>query len=213
MTPLRLALSLAILVSAVLTIGADERGARRGVYVFKPLTTVLILCLALAGPAHDGTYRNLIAVGLVFSLAGDVFLMLPRDRFVAGLVSFLIAHVFYVAAFVEDGFGVTPWLMLVFAIYAAALLRVLWPHLGGLKGPVVVYAAALCLMAWQAAEGALDGREGMGTAAAGAALFVASDSALAVDRFARHFRRAQVVVLGTYFAAQWLIALSAHAAG
>jgi uncharacterized membrane protein YhhN len=45
-------------------------------------------------------------------------------------------------------------------------------------------------------------------AAAGAALFVASDSALAVNRFVRHFRRADALVLGAYFAAQTLIALS-----
>ena len=42
----------------------------------------------------------------------------------------------------------------------------------------------------------------------GAVLFVASDSALAVNRFRRPFAASQLVVLGTYFSAQWLIALS-----
>ena len=45
-------------------------------------------------------------------------------------------------------------------------------------------------------------------AAMGALLFVASDSALAWDRFKQEFKAAQAVILATYFAAQWLIALS-----
>ena len=38
----------------------------------------------------------------MFSLAGDVFLMLPRDAFVAGLAAFLVAHVCYVVGFWTD---------------------------------------------------------------------------------------------------------------
>jgi alkenylglycerophosphocholine/alkenylglycerophosphoethanolamine hydrolase len=45
-------------------------------------------------------------------------------------------------------------------------------------------------------------------AAVGALLFVASDSALAWNRFKSEFKSAQAVILATYFAAQWLIALS-----
>ena len=42
----------------------------------------------------------------------------------------------------------------------------------------------------------------------GAALFTVSDSALALDRFRGAFARAPLAVLGTYYPAQWLIALS-----
>jgi alkenylglycerophosphocholine hydrolase len=49
---------------------------------------------------------------------------------------------------------------------------------------------------------------GSAAAGAGALLFVASDSALAWNRFRGEFRGAQIFILGTYFAAQWLIALS-----
>src|SRR5947209_5719242 len=47
-----------------------------------------------------------------------------------------------------------------------------------------------------------------GDAFLGAVLFIISDSFLAVDRFKRHFRSAQLLILTTYFTAQWLIALS-----
>jgi uncharacterized membrane protein YhhN len=46
------------------------------------------------------------------------------------------------------------------------------------------------------------------SAALGALLFVASDSLLAFNRFVGKFAAASALVLGTYYAAQWLIALS-----
>jgi uncharacterized membrane protein YhhN len=205
--PPEMLLWMAILLSGVATIVCEEGGWRRGVYLFKPLTTILILVLALGG--EPGTYRALVCAGLAFSLAGDVFLMLPTDRFVAGLVSFLIAHLLYIAAFVTEGVGFTWWAALPFALYAAVLLRVLLPRVGdGLRAPVLVYAVTLAAMAWLAAEVAIRGVPGAEVAAVGAALFVVSDSALAVNRFVRPFRLAQTVVLLTYFAAQTLIAWS-----
>src|ERR1041384_5570246 len=93
------ALTVLIAVSSLLTIVGQYR-SRGLVYVFKPLSTGLIIALALT--AHEpatAQYYHLVLAGLVFSLAGDVFRMLPQDRFVAGLVSFLIAHLFYIVAF------------------------------------------------------------------------------------------------------------------
>jgi uncharacterized membrane protein YhhN len=211
---LQLALTIAIALSAAATVWAEHRGVRRAVYVFKPLTTLLILALALAAPdAVSERYRTLVCAGLVFSLAGDVFLMLPRDRFVAGLASFLVAHLFYVAAFApRPATFAAPGVLLVLLFCGIGLLRALWDDLGSLRVPVVVYAAALLGMAWQAAERwtALDTTPAL-LAAIGAGLFVVSDSVLAWERFASRHRYGQAVVLGTYFAAQWLIAMSVAA--
>jgi uncharacterized membrane protein YhhN len=214
MPQLTLLLTIAIAASTVLTIVAEQRGGRRGVYLFKPLTTVLILALALAAPQPvAGGYQALVCIGLVFSLAGDVFLMLPRDRFIAGLASFLVAHLFYVAAFAPRPPGLAaPAVLVALLLYGAVLMRALWPRLGPLRVPVAVYAAALLAMAWQAAERwAVLGTTPALLAAVGAGLFVVSDSVLAWERFVRRVRHGQAVVLGTYFAAQWLIAMSVHA--
>jgi uncharacterized membrane protein YhhN len=74
---------------------------------------------------------------------------------------------------------------------------------------VVVYMAVILLMALQASSRWLAvGGWGGAAACAGAVLFVASDSALAWNKFMGEFRGAQAVILGTYFAAQLLIALS-----
>lgn len=213
MPALPLALTLLATASAALTIRAEYRGTRRAVYVFKPLTTVLILALAATAEPVSRGYQALVCIGLLFSLAGDVFLMLPRDRFVAGLASFLVAHLFYAAAFAPRPVRlVAPLVLALLVAYGMVLLRALWPRLGRLRAPVAVYAAALLVMAWQAAArwAVLDTTPAL-LAALGAALFVVSDSVLAWERFRRRHAHGQAVVLGTYFAAQWLIASSVSA--
>lgn len=204
-----------IVLSAVLAIVGKYRRSPWLHYLCKPLTTVLILLVALLAPAPvTPVYQVLIVAGLVFSLAGDVFLMLPRDRFVAGLVSFLLAHLFYIAAFavVAGGEPALPALAL-FALYGAGLLGVLLPRVGSLKVPVAIYAAVLSAMGWQAAAQWVahdDLRTLLGLV--GAVLFLLSDSILALDRFVRSFAAAEALLLATYYLAQWLIALSVSSA-
>ena len=79
------ALSLAILASAALAILTDSR-APRLFRVFKPLTTILVIGVAWLAPAEAAPlYRQLVLIGLVFSLGGDVFLMLPARAFLFGM--------------------------------------------------------------------------------------------------------------------------------
>ncbi len=181
-------------------------------YIFKPLTTLLILVLALdeSRVGAQEVYQWLISAGLVFSLAGDVFLMLPSNRFVAGLVSFLIAHLLYIAAFLQDlSLSAPVWLWGAFLLYAAGGLYVLLPRAGALKLPVLVYVTALTLMALLACSRVLVlESEAAIYAALGAVLFLASDSLLAWNKFVKPFAVAEALLLSTYFAGQTLIALS-----
>lgn len=199
-------------VSATLTIYAATQNHRRLLlYIFKPLTVVFIILIALASnfPASS-FYRYMIIAGLLFSLAGDVFLMLPADRFIQGLVSFFVAHLFYIAAFiVEGGQEPRPLMMLPFMLYGMLMLQLLWPHLGKLRLPVLAYMLVILMMGWTATGRWIGtGQPGSLFAFLGAILFIISDSVLAFDRFKRHFTKAQVYILATYFTAQWLIALS-----
>ena len=205
-------LTVLVFCSASLTIVAEYLGPRRTVYLCKPLTIALVILIALQAK-HPASpfYRWMIVAGLSCSLAGDVFLMLPRDRFIEGLSSFLVAHLCYIIALsFEGGRATLLWSVLPFLLYAGVMLRVLWPHLGKMKAPVVVYVAAISAMAWLALNRWMEGAEGDGSrlALAGALLFIASDSFLALERFKRRTRLAQFSVLSTYFVAQWLIALS-----
>ncbi|MCB0156555.1 MAG: hypothetical protein KDD83_00360, partial [Caldilineaceae bacterium] len=73
----------------------------------------------------------------------------------------------------------------------------------------LVYMAVILVMGWQALARWLTlGTLAAGLAAVGALLFVISDSVLALDRFRGRFVMARLLVLSTYFAAQWLIAWS-----
>ena len=205
-------LSIALLVSFALLLRADYAGAATQVYLFKPLSTILVIALAFPAVRGEGDrYALLIAAGLLFSLAGDVFLMLPRDRFVAGLVAFLVAHLCYIGAFTRDGgFSRHAGSALPLVALGAVLLSLLWPFLGPLRLPVIVYMLVILTMAWQALERSrLDAHDGAWWAAVGGVLFVASDAALALARFRADFTGSRALVLGTYYLAQWMIATSA----
>ncbi len=180
-------------------------------YVFKPLATILIIFFALLQPMETSeTYKFLIITALVFSLVGDVFLLLPSDKFVHGLVSFLIAHLFFIAAFAL-GFG--PYLEISYlipsAIYAVVFLWVLLSKTGNLKIPVLVYSLVLMVFLWQAS-----GRfyyladSSSSLILTGAVLFIVSDTVLAYDRFVRSYKFSSALIHSTYWAALFFLVLS-----
>lgn len=180
-------------------------------YFFKPFTTILIIILAgLQLPDVSETYRYLIISGLIFSLLGDVFIMLPSDKFLAGLASFLVALVLYTLAFAGDFGPYFVWgLLIPVVIYAVIFLKVILPYTCTLKIPVVFYALVLSIFLWQALGRAwFLGETSAQWALFGALLFVVSDSLLAYDHFVKRFRSAQLLIVCTYWMAQVLIALS-----
>ena len=201
-------------MSAGLTIAAHYLRPPRPtlIYVFKPLTTILILTAAiLPATVLTDPYAGAIVLGLLFSLIGDIWLMLPGGHFLRGLISFLLAHLFYCYAFLAGGAtSAFPWPVLVLAVIGAAVLGYLWSALPTrLRGAVSIYVAVIVAMAGLAGERAII-RFSIGalSAAVGALLFLTSDVILAIDRFRRPFRLASAAVLASYFAGQLMIALS-----
>jgi uncharacterized membrane protein YhhN len=198
-------------LSALLTIRSRLYGPKVVHYIFKPLTMIFIILIPLQnGYPLSQFYKYLIIAGLIFSLGGDVFLMLPKDKFVLGVLSFLIAHLFYITAFIVEGtHSLSLFYLLPFLLYGVIMLSILLPGLGKMKVPVLVYMLALMVMAWQAlSRWAGSELPGSLSAFVGSLFFVASDSILAIDRFRKSFPSAHLYILLTYFVAQWLIALS-----
>ena len=168
-------------------------------------------------------FANLIITGLLLSLAGDLILQVSADLFVAGLLAFLIAHLFYIAAFV----GVTHrgrWLRLLpFAVWGILAFLVLQPYLNEMLLPVAGYIIVIEAMMWRAA--ALIGAQGKTrdfelAALLGAISFGLSDTLLALNRFIWHdtltffninqaapFISTLVIIL--YWLGQWGITLAA----
>lgn len=204
-----------IILSASLTIAAHYTQPPRRwlVYIFKPFTTILILFIALWPQTFlREPYASAIALGLLFSLAGDIWLMLPGNYFLAGLISFLIAHVCYIFAFASQPSSFNSlWPFIPVTLFGVIFLRYLWPTLAEMKWPVMIYLVVLAAMTALAMSGGAAGRTPSALlAAVGALFFMASDAMLAVERFRQPFRWAKTAVLGTYFLGQTLIALSVN---
>lgn len=201
-------LLIATLVVAVTDWVAVSVGNRRIEYAAKPATMVVLVGLALSIDTLDGSMRVLIVVGLLCSLAGDVFLMLPRDMFVLGLVSFLLGHIAYIAglATVHESWAST---LIGLAVVLAALAVIAPRIVAGVRrgqpemlAPVVVYMAVISAMvvtAW-------------GTtrvfAVLGATSFYVSDSVLAWARFVRDHPWSRLAVMITYHLGQLGLVLS-----
>jgi uncharacterized membrane protein YhhN len=184
-------------------------------YAFKPIATLAVIAWAVARPGDGTAVKRWVLIGLVASLCGDVALEFPQG-FLVGLVSFLVGHLAYLVAFTRPvRFGAVPLAFAAYAVVAGGILAELWPGVPApLHAPVVVYVAALAAMAAQTASVAWRRRREADAprwfvAAVGGALFVASDSILATNRFGGDVPMSSLWILGTYWAAQWCLASAA----
>ena len=204
-------LSVLALASAAAHIYADRKKLRRYAYVFKPLTMVLLLLIAVfAAKENASVYGLAIIAGIVFSLVGDVAMMLPKKQIIIGMGAFLLAHVAYIISFSSSTSAITNvWLFVPFLLYAIVMSWTVLPHAGKLKIPVGIYEMAIMVMAWRAMERmAQTGGTSAILALVGASLFVISDSLWACNFIIKRCKKAQVLILVTYYLAQWLIVLS-----
>ena len=185
------------------------RDDKRLEYVCKPgtLTALIIVAVALDPASGASDRRTWFVAALVFSLVGDVLLMLPRDAFVAGLAAFLVAHVCYVVGFWTDPPAAIAMVVastvvvLAVAPIARTVLRALASE-PALRPPVAIYMVVIATMVASAIA------SGNVVAASGAVLFAASDSLIAWDRFVRPVAGAAVVIMVTYHLGQILLVLS-----
>jgi uncharacterized membrane protein YhhN len=179
-------------------------------FAFKPLTTLLLIAWACTRGADAPRQRRWIGAGLVLSLAGDVFLLWPKEGFLPGLVSFLLAHLAYIAAFcVPVRFAARPGMFVAYGVLAALILAELWSGVPpALRLPVLAYVACLASMAAQAAVWwrSAPGDHRARWAACGGVLFMASDSLLAFNKFASPLPLSAFWILSTYWLAQGCIA-------
>ena len=179
--------------------------------VFKPLTMVIAILWVIQrseGTWLSNRFHRLLIAGLAFSLAGDAFLMF-NGFFIPGLVSFLIAHLFYIALFKQgQNWFPSRAALLATLLFGGAMYAFLW--LGGLPAalriPVLAYVTVIALMAAQAIGRATVLRDSAAVGVAiGAGFFMLSDTLLAINRFVSPLPMAQLWVLSTYYLAQVLI--------
>lgn len=210
--------SAACAMAVGLLVGAERRGDRRGRFVWKPIASAAFLAVPLVGGALAGdvdrTLAGWVIAGLVLGAIGDVALMFDDDRgFLAGLGAFLAGHVAYVVALAR----VTPvdhWLTGAMRLAAPAVvvaslavLAYLWRRLGSMKIPVIAYVAVISAMLVGGLAATIVDHGGAAATGrhlltASAALFYASDLAVAREKFVGSDPWNRTVGLPVYYAAQ-----------
>ncbi len=205
---LQILIGLTLVVAAV-DWWAAQTGQKTWEYIFKPLTMVVLIgaALAISDPADD-TARTLMVVGLVASLAGDVFLMLGEKFFLQGLIGFLLAHVFYVIALAMLGVSGGPLLVgvavvvVVAGIFGTRIVRGAAQSERVMAVPVAVYMSVISVMVVTAIG------TGNPWAIAGSLLFFFSDACIGWDRFVAPLPARSLLVMVTYHVGQIGLVLS-----
>jgi uncharacterized membrane protein YhhN len=164
------------------------------------LTKPLLMPVLMAG--RDRPAQRALALGG----AGDVALLgRGETAFTAGLASFLAGHLAWIAALRQRPGGgylrVRPALAVPHVAAFGAMNAYLWPRTGQNRVPVLVYSAALLAMSLTALD------SGSPRTAAGGALFLASDTLLALEKFGGlKLPVHEGLVMATYTTAQALLA-------
>jgi len=208
-------LLLLVLFIAALDWIAIAKAWRRLEYVAKPGVMVALLAWMWAQEGLAGMQAGLgwFFLGLTFSLAGDVFLLLPRERFISGLGAFLLGHLAYLVGFNQTLPPVNVASLILLVLVGGVALQLYRRISAGLerkkqsnmKTPVLMYSVVISLMLvsalttlvrqdWQAAPALL--------VSAGALLFFLSDSLLAWNRFVTSLPHGQLVVIICYHLGQ-----------
>ncbi|NBI30890.1 lysoplasmalogenase [Chengkuizengella marina] len=199
-----------IAVSAAFYFYALFNNLTKWKYILKPGTTLLILMLVVVNLDQAGIYGWLICLALIFSIIGDILLMLPSDRFIQGLISFFIAHVVYVVAFPEfheiSGYSITVAILLILCtiVFALSIIPAVRREGGMLLIiAVLAYMGIITLMVYKAVI------SGEIILILGAISFYISDAILAWNRFIKTYPLGEFMLMFTYFLAQTFIAYSA----
>jgi len=161
-----------------------------------------------------------IVFGLIFSLAGDVLLVLPREKFIPGLIAFFLAHVCYLIGFSvygpEINFAVAILAVVVFITSSQLYLRIS----AGLREsgkeklriPVLLYSIVISLMLLTALATLAHSTWRFSAAvlcAVGGLLFYTSDTFLAWNRFVERLPGGRVLSMAVYHLGQLGIVLGA----
>lgn len=186
---------------------------KKRLYISKPATMLFLILWTVQVTGWKGDMLW-FGLALVFSLAGDIALMLNPRFFMTGVGAFWLAHIAYLIGFNQSPAPFTLGVILssvMVGISAARVYRLIKP--GVMKVPhgkrffaaVSIYGVTLTLMMlsalitlfradWLVLPAIL--------AAIGGVLFYISDTLLAYNRFVRKIKHGQSFVHLTYHLAQ-----------
>ncbi len=185
--------------------------------VAKPWPALAMMAWVAASPR--GAYARQVAAALALCAVADVLLEFRETLFVHGIGVFLAAQLTLASAFTLHRRGGRPLeetaAALPFAAWLVFAFRQVAPGLGPMRGAVIAYMAGIGLMMWRAGAWFVEAPSGAAArlALAGAVVFGASDTMIALDRFDAPIVGARYLIILTYWAALAMIASSAIVAG
>lgn len=153
-------------------------------------------------------------LGILFSLLGDVLLMISLDRlFLSGLLAFLLAHVFYVIGFNSPIPSISAWSLILAILIGWGGARVIRRILTSVAAsgnirmrlPIIVYSVVISLMLLSAMIKLNDLSWNAGAAvlvALGAFLFYLSDVILAWNKFVAPIQHGRIYNIAAYHLGQ-----------
>ena len=164
------------------------------------------------------TTKKILLIALTLSWIGDIILMFADHGeiyFIAGLIAFLLSHIFYIILFRKQVVSIlnknkiTFWLgTSLIILYLGAMMLILLPNLGDLKIPIFIYAFTISIMLFCALNGFLHWQKPANKyVLIGAIFFVTSDSILAFNKFYCPLPNNSFLIMSTYLVAQYLITL------
>jgi len=203
-------------ITAIVNLAGDITNIAILSDISKPLLIPFLGGYYMAGKS---IYRSKpLLIALFFCWIGDVSLMfvgLNSNWFMIGLAAFLVAHIFYIITYRQHRWESKENELLVpqkirfslpVVLAGTGLVVVLYPVLGTLQVPVMIYATALIVMVMNAIFrfGRTTPRSYWMTLA-GAVLFMVSDGILAINKFMGTIEMGGVYIMLTYIVAQFLI--------
>jgi uncharacterized membrane protein YhhN len=180
----------------------------------KPL--ILPILMIIVAFSENFPTKKILLTALLFSWIGDIILLFADKGelyFIFGLVSFLVSHLVYIVLFnkqqtTRENDNKAQFWLGVFLIlgYFTFMIFTLFPKLGPLKIPVLVYAIVITTMLFFAFKGSLKWSIPANKYIfIGAIVFVSSDSVLAFNKFYTPIEHASFYIMATYCLAQYLI--------
>lgn len=208
---------LVYLVIAVITITTRVLEIDEIQNMFKPMLMPILMIFVFVNSRFRTVYSRYILFALFFSMLGDIFLMPYFDIFIFGLASFLIAHVFYIFAFLRNNKlieGIRKGKLSMTALIIAFLVLIFVLVQSMLASntdfvliiAVVVYASVITFMVLTSISSFYNHKTfEKKLILIGAILFMLSDSIIAINKFVLPIPLSGLWIMSTYTLAQWLI--------
>jgi len=183
--------------------------------IAKPLIMIALMGYYLSSTSSRST---MFIAAMSFCWLGDVLLMFDYKSelfFMAGLGSFLVGHILYILYYQQLRYDSSTTALLgpqkvrfslPILLAGTGLVVVLYPTLGGLRLPVMIYALVITVMALQALfRFGYTNTRSFTFIFCGAISFMISDSLLAINKFLQPVPLASLFIMATYILAQYLI--------